>query len=129
MDKYRAVIAAVVFVIFVIFGYFLVKEADTASSMSWERWVYVFGAAEAIAFAAIGWLFGREVNRERAEKAEDKADKAQTKVEEELHKGSTLAGMVRTAAGGKPGVESMGGGGGNPSLAQAVAYVAKEYDA
>jgi hypothetical protein len=129
MDKYRAVIAAVVFLIFVIFGYFLVKEADTASSESWERWVYVFGAAEAIAFAAIGWLFGREVNRERAEKAEDKADEAQAKAQEELQKGSTLAGMVRTAAGGKPGVETMGAGGGNPSLAPAVEYVANEYNA
>jgi cytochrome bd-type quinol oxidase subunit 1 len=124
MDRFRAVAAVVIVAIFVALGYFLIKEADTASPTSWERWVYVFGAAEAIAFTAIGWIFGREVNRQRAEKA----DQAEADAKQEAKRGSILAGMVRTAAGGKPGVETMGAGAGG-DLSAAVAYAAKEYGA
>jgi len=37
---------------------------------NWSRAVYVFGGVEAVAFAAFGFFFGKEVHRERAEKAE-----------------------------------------------------------
>jgi hypothetical protein len=128
MDRFRAIAAAVVFALFVVFGYFLVKEADSADAVSWERWVYVFGAAEAIAFTAIGWIFGREVNRERAEKAEEKVGGAQSEAQQEAKKGSILAGMVRGAAGGRPGIETMGATD-NPNLAAAVQYAASNYGA
>jgi len=36
----------------------------------WNRYVYLVNGVEAIVFAAAGFLFGREVNRQRAENAE-----------------------------------------------------------
>jgi uncharacterized membrane protein YeiH len=74
MNTVRATFAALVIIAFAVFAIFLVTNADTQDQTEWERWVYVFGAVQAIAFAAIGWVFGREVNRERAEKAEQRAD-------------------------------------------------------
>jgi len=50
-------------------------RADT--EILWSRSTFIFGSVEAIAFAAAGYFFGREVNRERAEKSEDKARIAQ----------------------------------------------------
>ncbi len=129
MDRFRAVVAIVVTLIFVGFGAFLVIEAGDAESTTWERWVFVFGAAEAIAFAALGWVFGREVNRQRAEKAEENAEKAQTKAQTEEAKGSALAGMVRGAAGGAGGrerLEAQGGAEGG-GLGAALKYAADEY--
>jgi hypothetical protein len=40
------------------------------TEQQWTRLVYLFGAVEAIAFSAAGYFFGKEVHRERAEKAE-----------------------------------------------------------
>jgi len=45
----------------------------------WSRRTYLFAAVEAVTFAAVGWLFGKEVHRERAEAAEKRADSAETK--------------------------------------------------
>jgi hypothetical protein len=54
-------------------------KADTAQEPEWTRLVFLLTGIEAITFAAIGWLFGREVNRVRAEKAEEK--EAESRVE------------------------------------------------
>src|SRR5512146_781006 len=43
----------------------------------WSRLVYVFGGVEAAGLAALGFFFGREVNRARAENAENRADNAE----------------------------------------------------
>lgn len=45
----------------------------------WSRRTYLFAAVEAVTFAAVGWLFGKEVHRERAEAAEKRADSSETK--------------------------------------------------
>lgn len=39
----------------------------------WGRYMYLFSGVEALAFAAAGFFFGREVNRGRAEAAESRA--------------------------------------------------------
>jgi hypothetical protein len=39
----------------------------------WNRAAYLFAGIEAIAYAAAGFLFGREVHRQRAEQAERRA--------------------------------------------------------
>jgi hypothetical protein len=39
----------------------------------WQRRLYVFGAVEAVVFTAVGWLFGREVNRTEARTARQDA--------------------------------------------------------
>jgi cytochrome bd-type quinol oxidase subunit 1 len=126
MNAVRVLFAVVVMVAFAVFAYFLVENADTQDQMEWERWVFVFGAVEAIAFAAIGWIFGREVNRERAEKAETRAETAEGKEKAERAKGAKLAGMVIGGAGeGAGGLESPGGGGGGAGAA--VEYAREAY--
>lgn len=44
---------------------------------TWDRYTYLFRSLEALAYSAAGFLFGREVNRQRAENAEANADKSQ----------------------------------------------------
>lgn len=45
--------------------------------LEWGRNAYLYAGVEALAYAAAGFLFGREVNRQRAEKAEENAFRAQ----------------------------------------------------
>ena len=110
-DKTRMAFAVIVTAVFLVAAAYLVSSADTRNQQEWERLVYVFGAIEAIAFAAVGWVFGTEVNRKRAESAEKRADEEQEKKDAEVGKGRTLAGMV---VGGAEG--GGGGGGGRPRL-------------
>lgn len=44
---------------------------------TWARYTYLFSGLEAIAYAAAGFLFGREVNRQRADRAEQSAAQSQ----------------------------------------------------
>lgn len=60
------------------FIYYLVGRTNSASELEWTRSVYLLSGVEAIVFAAAGFLFGREVHRVRAEKAEEKAGLAET---------------------------------------------------
>jgi len=60
------------------FIYYLVGRTNSASELEWTRSVYLLSGVEAIVFAAAGFLFGREVHRLRAEKAEERAHKAET---------------------------------------------------
>lgn len=50
---------------------------STTTELEWGRNAFLYGGVEALAYAAAGFLFGREVNRKRAESAEANADKAQ----------------------------------------------------
>ena len=61
---------------------------DTADEVHWARRAMLYGAIEAIAFAAVGWVFGREVNRQRADNAETKAKEAEAKALEEAKQAS-----------------------------------------
>ena len=129
MNIVRAAFASVVVIAFAVFATFLVVNADTQNQAEWERWVYVFGAVEAIAFAAVGWVFGREVNRERAEKAEERADEAQENEAAERAKGAQLAGLVVAGAGGAEGrqrLESQGAATAS-GLKEAVDYARHHY--
>lgn len=122
MDKVRLGFAVAVVGGFAAFAVFLVANADTREQAEWERWVYVFGAVEAIAFAAIGWLFGREVNRERAEKAEDAAEQANEEAAQNREKGAKLAGMVIAGGSGRR-LEEMGATG----MSEAVEFARKSF--
>lgn len=68
-----ALVALFIYLIAVI--YLALNRAE--AEPQWSRMIYVFGGVEAIAFAAAGYFFGKEVNRQRADKAEEKADKAE----------------------------------------------------
>jgi len=80
----------------------LMGKTGSASEMEWTRAVYLLSGVEAIAFAAAGFIFGREVNRQRAEKAEKRASEAQAQKEESQQravsfetKGYALASAIR----------------------------------
>jgi hypothetical protein len=61
----------------------------------WSRALFLLNGVEAVAFAAAGYLFGREVNRGRAENAEQLAGS-------ETKRGQALAGAVKDLAGPPP---------------------------
>lgn len=69
-----AVLALIGFAVLVLF---LFLKAPGASELEWTRSVYLLSAVEAVAFAAAGFLFGKEVHRQQAEKAEEQAAEAQ----------------------------------------------------
>jgi hypothetical protein len=79
-DRLWAVIRAATAVIALIAFGFLVRDMlDNVADdpLVWARRMAIFGSVEAIVFAAAGFLFGREVNRQRAENAEESAESAQ----------------------------------------------------
>jgi hypothetical protein len=57
---------------FALFLMYLLQRLS-ASDSEWNRAIYLLGGVEAIAFAAAGYFFGKEVNRKRAENAEANA--------------------------------------------------------
>lgn len=99
-------------------GMLVMYFARSAVEVTWSRLVFLYGGLEAMAFAAAGYLFGREVNRARAETAEARADEAQAEskdarqdaakanaeAENAVEKGKTLAKFIssRVAPGGAP---------------------------
>lgn len=53
--------------------FWLMIAADNTEETVWQRRVYLFGAVQAIVFTAVGWLFGREVNRSAVEAGKEAA--------------------------------------------------------
>lgn len=100
----------------------------TAPDNVWVRVIYLLTGVEAIAFAAAGFLFGREVHRgaaeaskERAQEAETRADTAEERARTlavEAEKGKTLAGFVLAP---NPAHALAGKGGGELEMAQRLA--------
>ncbi len=81
------ILGIIILIAFGVFTYYLVRHIGDGQQQ-WDRLIYVFGGAEAVAFAAAGYFFGKEVHRERAEKAEDKAKKAEEAAKEDYGKRS-----------------------------------------
>jgi len=88
------IFALVFFAFAVIFLAFHFDDTE----VHWSRITYVYGGVEAIAFAAAGWFFGKEVNRQRADKAEERADRAQEEASTTQGKLSALLTYVDTQA-------------------------------
>ncbi|HEX6904894.1 MAG TPA: hypothetical protein VF789_34620 [Thermoanaerobaculia bacterium] len=65
---------------------------------AWSRAVYLLNGVEAVAFAAAGFLFGREVNRGRAENAERRADQAENTAKDKEQEAKSLAAAVVESA-------------------------------
>ncbi|MDW8425638.1 MAG: hypothetical protein RMK51_06860 [Meiothermus sp.] len=61
------------FAVLVVYMFGLLASSET----TWNRALYLFAGVEAIAFAAAGYFFGREVHRQRAEVAEWRAGQAE----------------------------------------------------
>jgi hypothetical protein len=129
MDKARMIFAGIITAIFIVAAIFLMTKAGTDSSNQWERLVYVFGAFEAIAFTAVGWIFGTEVNRQRADNAEGRANKAEEEKDVEKEKGRTLAGLVVGRGSiGRLRLESQGAGAPSAAPDPAVEYARSAYN-
>lgn len=121
VDRFKGLVAVVVAVLilvgFTVLMIFLSGQVHSANDTSWSRYLYLFGAAEAIVFTAVGWLFGQEVNRKAANEAGARADGATAKAEDaavlaaaQTAKGEALrAGIEARAAGATPGIEERGG--------------------
>ena len=87
----------------------------TEKEIQWARATYLLGGLESLVFAAVGFLFGQEVHRERAEQAEKragetekKAKDAESKAEDAQRKGRDLANKVRSTAKAQGTVEPLG---------------------
>jgi hypothetical protein len=114
---YVAMFAVLVWLAFTVFMFANTDSDET----TWARQAWIFGSVEAVAFAAAGALFGTAVQRERAEKAEERAKDAEKVAEENREtasKGLAYATNIQAeaslaAAGGDtPGGVAMGGPGG-----------------
>jgi hypothetical protein len=97
-------VAAGILLVWLVFLVFMWLNAnpEIVKDPQWLRWVFLYGAVEAIVFAAAGWIFGREVNRARAETAEEKAREAAecareaAKSKEKIEAAKRLIGMKNT---------------------------------
>ncbi len=129
-------IGAAVLVIYVVFIYSLLRNVGTANETIWARSLYLFSGIETIAFAAAGFFFGREVNRARAENAENRAEteaeraaRLQREAAESKTKGQVLTRMLRDLADaegvayGAPPREALGGA---PPRTSALRQLARE---
>jgi uncharacterized protein HemX len=86
-------VAIVLLVIYLVFVYLLYQQVDTTPEAAWNRLVFLLTGVEAVAFAGAGYLFGREVNRQRADNAEQRAQSNEGKAQ----RGETLARLVQNS--------------------------------
>jgi flagellar basal body-associated protein FliL len=73
--KLIIVIAVVVLAAFAVLIAYMMLHLESDET-TWTRALYLYGGVEAIAFAAAGFLFGKEVSREQVDKAENQAESA-----------------------------------------------------
>ena len=76
LNKQRFILAVIIFIAYIIFIIYLITKTSTENDLLWTRLLYLFTGIEAIVFAALGYVFGRDINRSRAENAEKDAEKA-----------------------------------------------------
>src|SRR5262249_7915474 len=96
-----AIIAVVILAGFAYLFYNMYELASTDQPQLWERRMALYGTVEALAFTAAGYLFGKEVHREQAAKAEKRADdktsdaeRAKTEAASAEAKGRSLREMI-----------------------------------
>lgn len=100
--RWLATIVAIAAVIgYMAFILILYQQVDSAEP-DWSRRIVLFTGVEAVAFAAAGWLFGKEVNRSAVDAAKDATSQAQNNAAvagNERGHGEMLASAIRNAAG------------------------------
>lgn len=62
------------------FIYYMTGKVGIKDATTWDRLVYLLTAVEAIAFTAVGFLFGEQVNKRAIEHAEENVNGAKQKV-------------------------------------------------
>jgi len=85
-NRAAILVGAFVLVVFIGFTFYLAGNIAVAPDQ-WERLVYVFGGVEGLAFAAAGYFFGKEVHREQATLAENRARLTENKSRDDLRMG------------------------------------------
>lgn len=102
-------LAILIFLVYIFFIVYMLIESGT-KEIDWTRMLYLFSGLEAIVFAALGYVFGKDIHRIRAENAEedakqakketDKAKKeseiAKDKAQREREKGIELSSSIRS---------------------------------
>lgn len=83
----------------------LERAGTEVTDATWARYTNLYSGLEALAYAAAGFLFGREVNRQRADRAEEDAAKSQQVANEaqSVAATSTANGRALAAALRSPG--------------------------
>lgn len=82
----------IAFVLLIAFGwlvYYLNGKVQSDNELEWQRRVYLFGGVEAIVFTAVGWIFGREVNRQQVDAAEKRVDTSEQKADAAVDKAAS----------------------------------------
>jgi hypothetical protein len=109
LSRPLTVIAVAILVGFAVLLYHMYRIAPTREEVLWNRSLALFGSVEAIAFTAAGYLFGKEVHREQAQKAEERADataaeagQAQTAAAEARAKGESLRRAIEAKQASTP---------------------------
>lgn len=90
-----AALLAIVYIVFSVMVYNRVDDAGITEPL-WARSVLVLQGIEAMAFTAVGWLFGREVYRGEAKTAKAQAEDA--KVESTSARAAQWDAVERAAA-------------------------------
>ena len=70
MDAIKSTVTLIAAIVLLLLGGLLIAFLLVnvgASEPTWQRYVYLLSGVEAVVFAAVGWLFGKEVHREQAE--------------------------------------------------------------
>lgn len=75
-ESQKFILAIIILIVYLIFIAFMLYNSDVAIETNWNRMLYLFSGIEAIVFAALGYVFGKDIHRIRAEKAEENADQA-----------------------------------------------------
>lgn len=82
--------------LYIVFAWRIYNSRDEEAE-AWARGLVVFGGIEALAFAAAGWMFGREVNRKALANAEKEADKADGEAKQARAETAETAAELSTA--------------------------------
>src|SRR5262245_34336337 len=135
-DTLKSAVTLLVAVALLIAGGFLVAfliQQVNVEEPAWQRYTYIASGVEAVVFAAVGWLFGKEVHREQAEKAEEQREQSETEKTNAVAaaagaqaKGQELARAVIAAAGGTERAQSLIGGA-EGAMAQLVRHAKSAY--
>lgn len=98
------------------FATYLLYVVPTVSDAQWTKYMSLLGVPQAIGFAGAGWLWGREVHREQAAKAEARAitataDAAAAKADaqKQTQKLNDLVNMIQAQASGGDVPSDIGG--------------------
>ena len=79
-----------------VLGVLLALMVPTADEVPWQRYTYLLGIVQSIAFGGAGWLWGREVHRADARQANRRADASDDTARRAIEHAATKTGQLKT---------------------------------